>query len=63
MSPLVYEYFGLKEFRYIISNYQAISKYLIQLEFYLFGTKGGSCKPMMGLYINYKTMILNSIFK
>lgn len=63
MLPISYECFGFKELRYIISNYQAISKCLIRLELYLFGSKTGTCKPMIGLYLNYKNMILNSIFK
>lgn len=63
MLPISYERFGFKEFRYIITNYQAISKCLIRLELYLFGSKSGTCKPMFGLYLSYKNMILNSIFK
>jgi len=64
MLPISYERFGFKEFRHIIiTNYQAISKCLIRLELYLFGSKSGTCKPMVGLYLSYKNMILNSIFK
>lgn len=63
MLPIIYERFGFKEFRHIIYNYKAISKCLICLELYLFGSKSGTCKPMVGLYLNYKNMILNSIFK
>lgn len=63
MIPLIYEYFGFKEFRYIIKNYRNVSKYLILLEYYLFGTMSGSCEPMFGLYINYKNMMLNCILK
>jgi len=63
MLPINYERFGFKQFRHIITNYQAISKYLIRLELYLFGSKSGTCKPMFGLYLSYKNMILTSIFK
>jgi len=63
MLTISYERFGFKEFRHIITNYESISKCLIRLELYLFGSKSGTCKPMFGLYLNYKNMILNSILK
>lgn len=63
MLRLIYERFGFKEFQRIVISYRAISKRLTHLELYLFGTKSGTCKPMFGLYLNYKNMILNSILK